>query len=184
MDTLVDATPNFDLHHFQQQHHQHTSVSSMSGMPMYFHWSTDVVVLFEAWHVNTPGWYMVTAATLFLLGLFYEWLITFRQGYEYKIQSKRFESKPIAADFISKNNRHNLLRHLPEPQVEAVNKNAYHLVAAALHVLQLSIAYVLMLVVMTYNLGLVIAVIGGAGVGYFLFARLRRNMSINEAGYH
>jgi len=170
MDTLVDATPNFDLHHFQQQHHQHTSVSSMSGMPMYFHWSTDVVVLFEGVSARVPssvtepthkpnsmarqhtwlvygygchplpsGPFLRVAhhlpsgyALCSLCSLLFPSIPSLKPrvkwsrmepqpclasaGYEYKIQSKRFESKPIAADFISKNNRHNLLRHLPEPQ--------------------------------------------------------------------
>jgi hypothetical protein len=116
-------------------------------------------------------------------------------------------------------------------RAKVVNDNFHHLVAAALHVIQLSIAYVphltqpacssyvplrsptllrtryaLMLVVMTYNIGLTVAVIAGAftslhpcrhdhvcisslviagaGAGYFLFARLRRNVVINEAGCH
>jgi hypothetical protein len=30
--------------------------------------------------VESPGWYTVTAVAIFLMGLFYEWLITFRQG--------------------------------------------------------------------------------------------------------
>lgn len=39
-----------------------------------------------------------------------------------------------------------------------------------LHVLHLTLGYILMLVVMTYNAYFSIAVIGGAGIGYFFFA--------------
>lgn len=45
-----------------------------------------------------------------------------------------------------------------------------HLVQTLLHVLQVSVSYLLMLVFMTYNGFLCIAVAVGAGAGYFLFS--------------
>jgi copper transporter 1 len=65
-----------------------------------------------------------------------------------------------------------------------VHENLHYLVATLLHVGQLALAYGLMLVVMTYNVGLTIAVLAGAGVGYFLFARLRQGLLVNQAGCH
>ena len=45
-----------------------------------------------------------------------------------------------------------------------------HFIQTLLHVLQVVISYFLMLIFMTYNVYLCIAVALGAGAGYFLFA--------------
>lgn len=46
----------------------------------------------------------------------------------------------------------------------------FHILQSFLHVLHLTIGYILMLVVMTYNAYFTIAVVGGAGLGYYFFA--------------
>ena len=50
--------------------------------------------------------------------------------------------------------------------------SCFHLTQTAIHVVQVVLGYLLMLVVMTYQVYLGIAVILGAGLGYFLFAGL------------
>ena len=45
-----------------------------------------------------------------------------------------------------------------------------HLLQSVLHVVQIIVSYFLMLIFMTFNMWLCIAVALGAGVGYFLFA--------------
>ncbi|XP_042209826.1 uncharacterized protein LOC121857753 isoform X2 [Homarus americanus] len=46
----------------------------------------------------------------------------------------------------------------------------FHILQSFFHVLHLIIGYILMLVVMTYNAYFTIAVVAGAGLGYFFFA--------------
>ncbi|VDD81782.1 unnamed protein product [Mesocestoides corti] len=46
-----------------------------------------------------------------------------------------------------------------------------HLLQTLLHVLQLFISYMLMLIIMTYNVYVCVALLVGAGLGYFLFFR-------------
>ncbi len=48
-----------------------------------------------------------------------------------------------------------------------------HILQTVLHVVQLMISYILMLVVMTYNVYLCLGVVLGAGVCYYLFFRER-----------
>lgn len=54
--------------------------------------------------------------------------------------------------------------------------------------LQITVSYFLMLIVMTYNAWLFIAVILGAGMGYFLFAKFRehgnRSTSLQDENEH
>lgn len=50
-----------------------------------------------------------------------------------------------------------------------------------LHMLQVFISYLLMLIFMTYNVWLALAVVLGAGAGYFLFGwRKKTIVDINE----
>ncbi len=51
-----------------------------------------------------------------------------------------------------------------------------HLLQSVLHVVQVGYGYLLMLVTMTYNGWLFLAVIFGAGVGYLVFAKGRNFM--------
>ena len=56
-----------------------------------------------------------------------------------------------------------------------------HLIQTLLHVLQVVISYFLMLIFMTYNVWLCIAVAIGAGTGYFIFSWRRAIVvDINE----
>ncbi|XP_068244632.1 high affinity copper uptake protein 1-like isoform X2 [Palaemon carinicauda] len=48
----------------------------------------------------------------------------------------------------------------------------FHVLQAFLHLIHLTIGYLLMLAVMSYNGYFTIAVVGGAGIGYFCFALL------------
>ncbi|VDQ10603.1 unnamed protein product [Trichobilharzia regenti] len=51
--------------------------------------------------------------------------------------------------------------------------SGYHLVQTFLHMLHTFMGYMLMLIVMTYNVYLLLAVIFGFTLGYFLFAQNR-----------
>ena len=51
-----------------------------------------------------------------------------------------------------------------------------HILQSGLHVVQVGIGYFLMLVAMTYNGWLFLAIIFGAGVGYLIFAKSRHLM--------
>lgn len=46
----------------------------------------------------------------------------------------------------------------------------FHILQTFLHVIHLTIGYLLMLAVMTYNAYFTVAVVGGAGLGYYCFA--------------
>ena len=52
--------------------------------------------------------------------------------------------------------------------------NPLHVLQSALHVVQVGMGYLLMLVAMTYNGWLFLAVCFGAGLGYLIFGRCRQ----------
>ena len=51
-----------------------------------------------------------------------------------------------------------------------------HIIQTFLHIVQMAVSYLLMLVAMTYNTYLFLAVVLGAGVGHFLFAWCRSSV--------
>lgn len=57
----------------------------------------------------------------------------------------------------------------------------HHLTQTIMHVVQVVLGYLLMLVVMTYQVYLGVAVIVGAGLGYFLFAGLFSENNLRES---
>ena len=55
--------------------------------------------------------------------------------------------------------------------------NTAHIFQSCLLVVQVGVAYLLMLVAMTYNGWLFLAVCVGAGIGYFIFGKCRKSLS-------
>jgi len=55
-----------------------------------------------------------------------------------------------------------------------------HLLQASLHVVQVGLGFLLMLVAMTFNGWLFLAVCFGAGLGYLLFAKFRNINSFKK----
>ena len=67
--------------------------------------------------------------------------------------------------------------------------NPLHVIQSALHVVQVGMGYLLMLVAMTFNGWLFLAVCFGAGLGYLIFGRCRQSfgrasISSREANEH
>lgn len=58
---------------------------------------------------------------------------------------------------------HNILFHRP------TMFSVTHLLQTFLHIVQITVSYLLMLIFMTYNIWLCLAVLFGATLGYFLF---------------
>merc|ERR1712176_1538500 len=59
--------------------------------------------------------------------------------------------------------------------------NSWHFLQSLLHIIQVTVSYMLMLVFMTYNVWLCLAVVLGAGAGYFCFGwRKKTTHDTNE----
>ncbi|RWS20211.1 high affinity copper uptake protein 1-like protein [Leptotrombidium deliense] len=53
-----------------------------------------------------------------------------------------------------------------------------HIIQSVLHIFQVAFGYILMLLAMTYNVWIFLAIVLGAGVGYFLFTANSRPNSV------
>ncbi|XP_066274283.1 protein SLC31A2-like [Branchiostoma lanceolatum] len=149
-------------------------------MPMSFYFSTNVTILFSGWTVQDAlglGFSVIAivAMAVLLEGLkrFVWWLGKRRQKDPLDVRNSIQETPDAQGQGTSP-----LLRSLQfPPSIEHIERRRlkFHIAQSLLHVLEVAGGYCLMLVVMTYNGWLAIAVFLGAGIGYFIFAA---NMNI------
>uniref|UniRef100_A0A8C8T0W2 Copper transport protein n=1 Tax=Pelusios castaneus TaxID=367368 RepID=A0A8C8T0W2_9SAUR len=164
--------PTSEHHHPTSVHHHPTTSpghghgdSMMMMMDMTFHFSyKNVPLLFSGLTINTPGEMAGAFVAIFLLAMFYEGLKIARESLLRKSQvSIRYNSMPVPGP-----NGTTLMETHKTVGQQMVSFP--HLLQTVLHVIQVVVSYFLMLVFMTYNGYLCIAVAAGAGTGYFFFS--------------
>lgn len=153
-------------------HHPTTSASHSHGgghsemmmhMTFYFGFK-NVDLLFSSLVINTPGEMAGAFVAVFLLAMFYEGLKIAREGLLRKSQvSIRYNSMPVPGP-------NGTILMETHKTVGQQMLSFPHLLQTVLHIIQVVISYFLMLIFMTYNGYLCIAVAAGAGTGYFLFS--------------
>ncbi|XP_051552168.1 high affinity copper uptake protein 1-like [Myxocyprinus asiaticus] len=144
--------------------HEHPDTGHMM-MQMTFYLGYKNVELLFAWLViNTPGEMAGACIGVFLLAVFYEGLKIGREVLLRRNQvNVRYNSMPVpGADGTILMETHKT--------VGQRMLSVAHLLQTVLHIIQVVVSYFLMLVFMTYNGYLCIAVAAGAGFGYFIFS--------------
>eukprot|EP01119_Soliformovum_irregulare_P024401 TRINITY_DN8740_c0_g1_i1.p1 TRINITY_DN8740_c0_g1~~TRINITY_DN8740_c0_g1_i1.p1 ORF type:complete len:168 (-),score=15.80 TRINITY_DN8740_c0_g1_i1:51-530(-) len=124
------------------------SMSMSGGMAMTFHWSYDTAILFDWWHPQDPFPFYVSCIICVVMTIAYEYL---------KTQQALLPSIPVE----KKGKR----------QTWPNREDA--MVRTGLYVLQMALAYIIMLIFMTYNIGLCISVLFGYALGFYLFGAAR-----------
>ncbi|XP_036034831.1 high affinity copper uptake protein 1 [Onychomys torridus] len=153
-------------HHHPTTSHSHGGGDGMMMMmPMTFYFGFDnVELLFSGLVINTPGEMAGAFVAVFLLAMFYEGLKIAREGLLRKSQvSIRYNSMPVPGP-------NGTILMETHKTVGQQMLSFPHLLQTVLHIIQVVISYFLMLIFMTYNGYLCIAVAAGAGTGYFLFS--------------
>lgn len=135
----------------------------MCSMSMLFNWDVQhVCIIFKWWHIRGPLSLIISLLAIVVLGAAYEALREATRRYESRV-SKHIETAPTDDD-VTENTPFLWSGHR---QVE-VSKRA-HIIKAALYAFQNFYALMMMLVFMTYNGWVMIAVTIGYFVGYVLF---------------
>nr|XP_014426102.1 high affinity copper uptake protein 1 isoform X2 [Pelodiscus sinensis] len=162
--------PTSEHHHPTLEHHHPTAAPGHNHaagmmMDMTFHFSyKNVPLLFSGLVINTPGEMAGAFVAVFFLAMFYEGLKIARESLLRKSQvSIRYNSMPVPGP-----NGTTLME--THKTVGQQMLSFPHLLQTVLHVIQVVVSYFLMLIFMTYNAFLCIAVAAGAGTGYFLFS--------------
>jgi len=161
-----------------------------SMMMMYFHGGFNEVILFDFWRINSVGGLVGSMAIIFIMGVCYEALKALRDA----LYSKHVDATSAARDSNGdavpndaeeqKNRRGGNMRSKVKTWVKRVETNMwskFHFLQSLLYSVQMILAYLIMLIFMTYNSWLCVAVIAGLTVGYFAFG-WRKTVVLEQSG--
>lgn len=144
-------------HCYSTMDHNHGGPDDMPmlcPMQMSFHGGTCEIILFPSWATTETGMFVGAWIGFFVMALLYEGLKFFREVIRQK------ENKTCKPE-----DRKNFKQYL---------FSKLHITQSLLHLIQVSVSYILMLIVMTFNLWLCLAVVSGAAVGYYFFGWIRQ----------
>eukprot|EP00164_Ancoracysta_twista_P002680 GFYU01003564.1.p2 GENE.GFYU01003564.1~~GFYU01003564.1.p2 ORF type:complete len:204 (-),score=67.65 GFYU01003564.1:70-681(-) len=146
-------------------------------------------VLFEDWQMHDGGMYAGALIVTFILGLVFEFLQTAAVKYEvatatalpqnnYETAASENDSSDVES---KKGSRHGMEKKLT---VESVIEGQYTWqqqgVRTALYVLRTFVGYLLMLLFMTFNMGIAIMVMAGTGTGFLIFGRSKASIVVQQ----
>ncbi|EJW85502.1 ctr copper transporter [Wuchereria bancrofti] len=186
---------NDELMKHGKGHNHHYDKHGGHTMKMWFHSGYHEIILFEFWQIESLYGLLLSCVLIFIMACFYEWIKWFRvylqlsaarcppscnhaidkgkqdevkQDDEKRIDCNRLSvSAPLTITLSS--DYHQVSRRTTKEEISATIR----FLQAILYFVQLTLAYCLMLIAMTYNVWLTIAVIAGAAFGHWLFAILK-----------
>ncbi|XP_060107474.1 high affinity copper uptake protein 1 [Heteronotia binoei] len=159
---MITSDPH--AHHHTTSSSEHSHGGGMM-MEMTFHFSyKNVPLLFSGLVINTAGEMAGAFVAVFFLAMFYEGLKIARESLLRKSQvSIRYNSMPVPGP-------NGTVLMETHKTVGQQMLSFPHIFQTVLHIIQVVVSYFLMLIFMTYNAYLCIAVAAGAGTGYFFFS--------------
>jgi len=130
------------------------------GMMMYFHFGYSETILFSWWKISTIWELALSMLGICIMSFLYEAL---KYGRDYMFR------KTIHSSSYTSTSKNNITISDGQQPVRMAMLSIGHCVQTLLHMVQFLVSYFLMLIFMTYNVWLCIAVLIGSGLGYFTF---------------
>jgi len=155
------------MDHSDMDHgHDHGGgIEDMCNMNMLFTWdTTNLCIVFRQWHIRSTASLIFSLLAVVLLGVGYEGLRFLSRRYEVAV-SNRIEALP------SRNIITETTPFVATGQNQEQASRRAHVLKGLLYAFQNFYAFMLMLVFMTYNGWVMIAVSVGAFAGYLLFGQ-------------
>jgi len=155
--------------------HASADMPGMSGsdpmpmpMSMTFSQSSDVVLLFDWWHPRSGGEYALSLCAIFAICLLQEWLVAQRaiRAAQAAGHSSPAESTPLWDEE----------RRAPPRHTAVMERAIVHLVYAG----SVALGFLLMLLVMSFNVGVFLTVVAGLSTGHALFMPTRAAASADN----
>lgn len=140
-------------------------------MSMTFDTSSSVTLLFDFWDVHGVAGMLLSVAVVFLLTVFYEVLKVSRIWLSHRFEKSTAppgESSPVLDSMPSESSLTPFAPAQAPPLRCSPHRLLLHSAQSGLHMLQVTLGYMLMLCVMSYNTWIFLAVISGSVLGYFL----------------
>ncbi|XP_034233772.1 high affinity copper uptake protein 1-like isoform X2 [Thrips palmi] len=159
--SAMDHSAHLGMDHSTMDHsmmdHSTMDHSSMS-MSMTFHFGVMEKVLFNEWQVDRVSTMVLSCVGIFFMAVIYEGIKYYREN----LLWRTYNSLHYRA--VNDNAVPDAENHKP-PRMFSQK----HVLQTGLHIVQLIVSYLLMLIFMTYNIWLCLAVILGSATGYFMF---------------
>lgn len=196
--------------HDHSLHSSHVGHGGHGGheMKMWFHGGWNEVILFDFWRIESLSGLILSFICIFVMGAMYEGIKWFRvylqmnssnaellsQQKGIGLQDIKHDKTPLHNDVGHCNSNEDIYKPTTTPPTPASRSHnrrtspfssasafsSIRLTQAFLYIVQLVLAYWLMLIVMTYNTWLTMAVVVGAGFGHWLFAVLKFRDPVGE----
>ncbi|KAG4078259.1 hypothetical protein HA402_012969 [Bradysia odoriphaga] len=156
------------MDHIMRQHdHDHGGGGDSESCPMIMtlHTGNCESILFKGIKVTKGEEFAIAALVIFVISIAYEGLRFWREKMynDYQAQQQKTCSNP--KDTAP-----------PRKTIRQLLTQKAHLIQTLMHMIQVAVSYALMLIVMTCNVWLVLAVILGVTAGYFFFGWIRQRM--------
>lgn len=167
----MDTMDHSMMDHGAMDHSGHGSLQMMEMMQMTFYASTNVTLLFDFWKTTNAGQLIGSCVVVCVMAFLYEGLKSFREILYSRAacggSTTALMGGGAAAHWLTEMCR------------------ASHLIQTLLYGLQMTLSYALMLIFMSFNVYICVAVVFGASVGFLVFGwrkRLILDMSADHCG--
>ena len=143
---------------FAQHEHEHGGMNMMMMMPMYFWTGNDVTYLFKNISSDSAGTLMAGMIGVFILAVLIEFVSYLRKYIHFKAQLQGINSAVRLAQNA--------------PVLDVQINIIYRLILSFVYMAMVTLGFFLMLLVMTFNVGVIIAAIAGLFAGNVLFGMI------------
>lgn len=150
-------------HEGHEGHNQGSAHDHM--MMMVFHFGCKEQILFEKWSIDSVGGLIASVLVIAVMAAFYEGLKYYREYLFWKTYNSlqyRAVTLPDKVAVVGTSSE-------DTSRVKPKMTSLIHIYQTFLHVVQVTLSFLLMLIFMTYNVWLCLGVVFGAAVGYFMF---------------
>ncbi|GAA5932983.1 copper transporter family protein [Sporobolomyces koalae] len=157
-----------------------SSMSGMSGMDMseggckismIWNWNTiDACFISKQWRVRSVGDYVGSLIGIFFIVVALEMLRRFGRDYDRRIRAAYWRRETAALAAVASSSKTELPASalVPAPFCPSY---AQQVVRSVFYGISFGTAYILMLLAMSYNGGVILAIFAGGAVGHFISAR-------------
>ncbi|KAI8077825.1 Ctr copper transporter family-domain-containing protein [Halteromyces radiatus] len=146
----------------------------MCSMNMIFNWQIEnVCVVFESWHIYTWVGMLVSCFVIFSIAAGYEYLRAWTANLDREVTLADVKrQRDSVGNNVSSSGRNGESDTLLGHHLETSSLRKRHrVIRSVMYAILMGISFWLMLVFMTYNGYLMIAIILGAGVGHYIFGQ-------------
>ncbi|KAK5990469.1 Copper transport protein CTR2 [Cladobotryum mycophilum] len=173
--STMDHSHHMGMDHGDMGHGGHGGMGDMCSMSMLFTWdTTNLCIVFRQWHIRSTPSLVISLLAVILIGMGYEAIRALSRKYETAL-AKRIDSLPSANHDGDENDNGNVTETTPFFLRAGQHRDSViqrgHVVKAVLYAVQNFYAFMLMLVFMTYNGWVMVAVTLGAFFGYLAFGQ-------------